>query len=103
MKTTNYQIPLLHQNQAHKEQHLNGMIELLDQLINKAIKDELTELPGSAENGSLFLITPVGEACQLALRWNDVWHRIAPQESMIFYSQKRMRFIIFQTGEWEAI
>jgi hypothetical protein len=105
MKTSNYHIALLHQHQAHKEQQLNLSLETIDNIINKAIKGRVIELPEDAQNGDIYLFTKHMPNAQetIQARINDKWHEIIPQDNMIFYDISQKSFIIFESTDWKKI
>lgn len=105
MKTSNYNIPLLHQHQAHKEQQLNLSLETVDNLINKAVKGRVSALPEDAQNGDMYIFTEIfpNEHETIKARINDKWHEITPKINMIFYDLSEKSFILFDGTAWKKI
>jgi hypothetical protein len=57
MKTNNYNIPMLLETQALKEQTINKALMHVDGIMNKVINGFVDALPEEADDGSIFILT----------------------------------------------
>jgi hypothetical protein len=110
MKTTeNFNLPLLHQNQAMKEIIINEAISKIDAFISNTIIAEIESLPDTDKNGNLYLFRPKENselykyydhlACFIVGRWEFV----SPKNGMFFFMRNHKRFIIFNAPVWELV
>jgi hypothetical protein len=107
--TQNFNLPLLHQNQAMKEVVINEAITKLDGLLNNSILAEIENLPQAVQNSQLYLLMPSTNvelatyANHLAFYNNHKWEFIPPREGMIFFLKSRNKFMLFSQNKWSAI
>ena len=109
MTHTNFNIPLLHQNQSQKEITLNEGLHRITSLINKVVSQTLIQLPEQVEHGYLALIAETPEenllkyANYLAIFINDSWEFMPPHEGIIIFNMGMQKFMVFRKGKWEKL
>jgi len=109
MTTTNFNIPLLHQNQSQKEIVINEGFQIITSFMNKVVSETIIKLPEKSEDGYLLLIANTPEdsllkhANNLAMLINDTWHYSPPHEGLIIFNMEIKRFIVFRKGAWEKL
>ncbi|MDF3047981.1 MAG: hypothetical protein K0R73_1099 [Candidatus Midichloriaceae bacterium] len=107
MKTLNYQIQLLSQNQAMKEFTINHSLNKISWLLNRAIIDFTAELPAQKSEGDMYIITASNQAPaemrnKIFIYLDGDWQMIEPGERALFYISGKKAFYIFLQGEWKA-
>ena len=109
MKTNNFNIPLLHQNQSMKEITINEIVEKITAFMNKVVLNTVTTLPAQMSHGDLVLISDKPEehllknANHLAIFLNDAWHFSPPHEGLIIFNFSIGKFLVFRKGSWEKL
>ena len=109
MTTTNFNIPLLHQNQSMKEITINEIVEKIAAFMNKVVQETVIKLPEQMQHGDLVLIAEKPEehllehANHLAIFVNDTWHFSPPHEGLIIFNFSIGKFLVFRKGAWEKL
>lgn len=109
MKTPNFNIPLLHQNQSMKEITINEIVEKITAFMNKIALETVTKLPEQMNHGDLVLIAVKPEehllkhANHLAIFINDTWHFTPPHEGLIIFHFGLGKFLVFRKDAWEKL
>ena len=108
--TSNFNLPLLAQNQAQKEVTINESLYLIDALINNTIIDyQLNVAPASANNGDTYLIAPNqvsnnnawhGHNNKVAVYLNGKWRFIPPNTNMVFFLKNSASQLRWNGTSW---
>ncbi len=108
MRTSNYQLDLLAQNQAMKEFTINHALDKIDWLINRSAIDFINELPEEKSEGDMYIIYySEGELREdnnkLAIYIGERWQLLTPSAGTILYVQKQRSFYIMFEQSWEKV
>lgn len=106
---TNFNLPLLHQNQSMKEITINEIVDKITTLMNKVAEKTLTDLPENPTDQTLVLIDErpneklLQHANHLAIFKNNSWHFFPPHEGLIIFNMEIKKFMVFKNGNWQKL
>lgn len=106
MKTKNYAIDFVAQNQAMKELTINNAINKIDFFINRAVHSFIKELPEQCNYYDIFIIKDAGQGLsqhqnKIAFYQNGKWNFIMPEPSIILYITDLKAFYLYDNSrEW---
>jgi hypothetical protein len=105
MKTNNYQFPLMHQGQEHKDIMYNEAILKIDAMLSFSVVDFMEEPPNTLNAEEKYIITKgdhKNEICYFVHESKKVQYN-APYENMVIYLVKESCFYIFSKKEWQKL
>jgi hypothetical protein len=104
MKTKNYNIDLMVENQITKELIFNESIYKYDYLINRSAKAFAGALPESATEGDIYILPSNNGRSNIACFINNIWHHFSPQSGVIYYvSTEKGFYLLNERLEWENV
>ncbi len=94
MFTSNFNLPLLYQNQSMKEISINESINKVDNLLNRAVIDVVSQLPESATEGDMYIL----ESNKISLFKNNTWELFEPKQNMAFFVIAKKSIAYYSNG-----
>jgi hypothetical protein len=104
MKTKNYNIDLMVENQIAKELIFNESIYKYDYFINRSAKAFTITLPDYAVEGDTYILPNNNGKSNIACFINNIWHHFSPQAGIIYYVYTEKKFYLLNESlEWENV